>query len=99
MSIHPDILIYLQTIKNFFENNEEARIYFYVEYDIEYFYEMVIDFSKKNLKEINDPKLTMEQFETIRNNIVELFSKTKNIIPYIQDLNLSQQELSKINLN
>lgn len=99
MDIHPDILIYLQTVKNFFENNKEARTYFYVEYDMERFFNMVIDFSKKNLKEINDPKLTMEQFESIRNNIMELFSDTTNMFPYIQDLKLSYQELSKINLN
>ena len=62
--INPDILIYIQNLKNAFEKDEEIKNYFINDinnYDL--FFKLVLD---KSLENDDDYKLTPEQFESIR---------------------------------
>jgi uncharacterized protein (DUF488 family) len=62
--INPDILIYIQNLKNAFEKDEEIKNYFINDinnYDL--FFKLVLD---KSLGNDDDYKLTSEQFESIR---------------------------------
>lgn len=62
--INPDILIYIQNLKNAFEKDEEIKKYFINNInDYDLFFELVLD---KSLENKDDYKLTPEQFESIR---------------------------------
>ena len=66
MSFSPEVLIYLQTLKNYFENNEEARSYFLSNVNEEDFFNLVGETSERNLKKNSEPQLTKEQLEFLR---------------------------------
>jgi len=63
--ISPEILIYVQKIRKFFETNEEASQYFNID-DEGDFYGSVIELAKDNLEKYGDPALNIEQFETLK---------------------------------
>lgn len=62
----PEVLIYIQTIKNFFENNEETKNYFIGESDEDLFFKHLGEISQKNYEKDNEPMLTQLQFEYLR---------------------------------
>jgi hypothetical protein len=64
--IHPDVLVYIQNVKTYLENNSGARDYFIGDNDEESFFELVIDVAKVNYEKRGEPQLTKEQFELIR---------------------------------
>lgn len=64
-----EVLIYLQKIKTYFKNNEEARNYFVGDANIDEFYNQLSIISSKNLKTNGQPELTKEQFELLRMTI------------------------------
>jgi len=66
MSFSPEVLIYLQTLKNYFENNEEARSYFLSKVDEEEFFRLVGETAELNLQKTAEPQLTKEQLEFLR---------------------------------
>jgi len=66
MNYSPEVLIYLQTIKNYFNNNQEARSYFLSNLNEEEFYKHVSDVAENNLKKNGEPQLSKEQFEFLR---------------------------------
>jgi hypothetical protein len=66
MSFSPEVLIYLQTLKNYFENNQEARSYFLSNVDEEDFFKLVGETAERNLKKNSEPQLTKEQLEFLR---------------------------------
>jgi hypothetical protein len=66
MSFSPEVLIYLQTLKNYFENNEEARSYFLSKVDEEEFFRLVGETAELNLQKNAEPQLTKEQLEFLR---------------------------------
>lgn len=100
MKLHPDILMYLQMIKKFFNTNVEARKYFIVNDNEELFFNKVIEMSIKNYEKNNDPKLSVEQFEELR---MSLFNDIFNSLSedyIIQNFNLKTiPELSIFYLN
>ena len=68
----PEVLIYLQTVKNYFEINVEAKEYFLNNSDEELFYKHMCDIAQKNFEKNGDATLDREQFELLRKTVVAL---------------------------
>ena len=62
----PEVLIYLQTVKNYLTTNDDARIYFIGSTDEELFYEHLAQISQKNYEKDGEVMLSKEQFELLR---------------------------------
>lgn len=65
----PEVLIYVQSIKKFFNTNVEAQKYFDLEGNEEKFFEYVGEMSQRNFEEDGEPELTVLQFEELRHKI------------------------------
>lgn len=65
----PEVLIYIQSMKKFFNTNIEAKKYFDLEGNEEKFFEYIAQMSQKNFEEEGEPELTVLQFEELRNKI------------------------------
>jgi len=65
-----EVLIYLQTVKNYFTSNDEARIYFIGSSDEELFYEHLAEISQKNFEKEGEVYLSKEQFELLRKTMI-----------------------------
>ena len=66
MDFSPESLIYLQTIKNYFESNEEARKYFLSNLNEDEFYNSILKVAENNFRKTGEPQLTQEQLEFLR---------------------------------
>lgn len=66
MDFSPESLIYLQTIKNYFENNEEARKYFLSNLNEDEFFNAILKVAENNFKKTGEPQLSQEQLEFLR---------------------------------
>ena len=74
MKFSPDILIYIQTVKNFLENNEGIRKYFLTNVDEDLFFENLGQIAEINLTKNGEPQLSKEQFEVLRLSL-QIFKK------------------------
>jgi len=77
MDFSPESLIYLQTIKNYFENNEEARRYFLSNLNEDEFYNSILKVAENNLRKTGEPQLTQEQLEFLRVSLM-IFKKVED---------------------
>jgi hypothetical protein len=66
MEFLPDILIYIQTVKNFLENDKGTKEYFLTNVDEDLFYENLGQIAQINLEKNGEPQLSKEQFEVLR---------------------------------
>jgi hypothetical protein len=66
MDLSPEVLIYLQTVKNYFATNQEAREYFIADSDEEMFFNHLSEISQKNFENSGEVMLNKEQFELLR---------------------------------
>jgi hypothetical protein len=82
MSFSPEVLIYLQTVKNYFNNNEDAKSYFLSNLDEEEFFNHVSEVAEKNFKKKGEPQLSREQFEFLRISLM-IFKKVEEEENYI----------------
>lgn len=64
--MEPEILVYINKLKNYLKTNKEAREYFIGDLDEDVYMEKVTEYAIKNHIDKGDPTLTMEQFEYIR---------------------------------
>jgi hypothetical protein len=78
--IPPEVLIYIQTVKTYLNNNIEAREYFIGESDEELFFEHLSEISQKNFETNGEVMLNKEQFELLRKTVIAI-SITKKDIP------------------
>ena len=62
-NVSPEVLIYLQTVKNYFETNKEAREFFLSNSDGELFYKHMTEIAQKNFEKNGEATLDREQFE------------------------------------
>ena len=69
MDLPPEVLIYVQTVKNYFEKNEQAREYFIGDLDSEMFFKHLSEISQKNYNSNGEVMLNKEQFELLRKTI------------------------------
>lgn len=66
----PEVSIYLQKIKLYFSKNDEIRRrHFFSDVNESNFFDMVEKMSEQNFKEKNEPALSIEQFEEIRQKL------------------------------
>ena len=49
MKLSPDVLTYIQTVKNYLKKNEEARNYFLTGVDEDFFFQHLGEIAQKNL--------------------------------------------------
>jgi hypothetical protein len=66
----PEVLIYVQNVKNFFKHDVDARNYFLNKVDEEMFFKYLTDISQKNFEKDGEPVLTKDQFELIRKTLL-----------------------------
>lgn len=88
MMNNSDIILYIKKVKEFIENDEEARGFFYHKHNEDDFFNMVTVVAEKNIESNGIPDLTLEQFENIRKSLyynVGNTDVTKNIV---ENLNL-----------
>ena len=78
----PEVLIYIQTVKHYFENNSEAREYFLGNANEELFYEHLSEISQKNFDKDGEVMLNKEQFEKLRNIVLTPKQETKK--PFVR---------------
>ncbi|HOH61308.1 MAG TPA: hypothetical protein PK698_02315 [Bacilli bacterium] len=67
--ISPEVLIYIQNLKQFFSNNKSALEYFDIDDNFDEFYEQLANISQKNFDETGEPELSIFQLETLRHKI------------------------------
>lgn len=77
--ISPEVLIYLQSVKNYFETNQEAKEFFLSNSNEELFYKHMTEIAEKNLKKSGTATLDREQFELLRRTVaaITVISSTK----------------------
>lgn len=66
MNYSPEVLIYLQMVKKFFQNNQKAKEHYFVYYSEIEFFEKVAEISQKNFDSNGEVMLDIEQFESLR---------------------------------
>lgn len=83
----PEVLIYIGNIKKFLDTNQEAHDYFLKGLNEEDFYSKVAVSSQKNFEKNGDPMLFRNQFEEIKNELIESSNKKKenNIFMDLKD--------------
>lgn len=62
----PEVLIYIQSVRIYFENNEEARNYFVNNSNENEFFDKLTKISQKNYESLGRASLTEVQFELLR---------------------------------
>lgn len=78
-NISPEVLIYIQNVKNYFDTNKEAKEYFLSDSDQELFFEHMSIIAQKNFLKNGDATLDREQFELLRKTIVAITIARSNI--------------------
>lgn len=75
----PEVLIYIQTVKNYFIKNKEAREYFLNGVDEELFFKYLGEISQKNFDKEGEVMLNVNQFEFLKKAIkaISIVNETK----------------------
>lgn len=76
----PEVLIYLQSIKHYFNSHIDAQKYFAIEGNEEIFFNDISETAQKNFDESGEPELTLFQFEELRNKISKSLGKNNEVI-------------------
>jgi hypothetical protein len=71
-NVSPEVLIYLQTVKNYFETNSETKSYFLSNSNEELFYKHMTEIAQKNYEKNGDATLDREQFELLRRTVAAI---------------------------
>lgn len=82
----PEVLIYIQTVKNFLKNDSNAREYFMGNSDEELFFHHLIEIATKNFNTNGESMLNKEQFELLRKTISAITISKKEEPTEIEDL-------------
>lgn len=100
-NLSPEVLIYIQTVKQYFEKNQEAREYFLGNADEEEFYKHLSEVSQKNFEKNGETMLNKEQFETLRKTILSLNIKSdkKPFVRPDENIDITIEENSNIFLD
>jgi hypothetical protein len=79
MSIPPEVLIYVQSVREYFKKSDEARNYFIGDSDEELFFEHLTEISQKNFEKNSEVMLDQIQFELLRKTITAITIATTDI--------------------
>jgi hypothetical protein len=93
--ISPEVLIYIQSLRAYFENNEGVKSYFIVNQTDLDFFSNVTKIAQLNYIASGHPMLTIEQFEKLRNLTQEKLPENKITWERYQDF----KEYGKFYLN
>jgi hypothetical protein len=100
MDLSPEVLIYIQSVKNFLNSDENTKNYF-INGDETFFYHHLSEIAQKNFETNGEPRLTINQFELLRKtmyiiyNVMEKdFSKNPE-----ENLFIDYQQFGKFCLN
>lgn len=66
MMVTIKVLLYIQSVRNYFNQNPEVKNYFVGKSDEELFFHELGEVSQKNVDDDKGPTLTKEQFEELR---------------------------------
>lgn len=77
--IPPEVLIYVQNIKNYLKTDKEANQYFIGEANEDVFFNHLIEISQKNFESNGEAMLSKEQFELLRKTITAILITKKEI--------------------
>lgn len=101
MNLSPEVLIYVQSVKNFLDKDENAKTYFIVEGNEDFFYQHLTEIAQKNYDTNGSAELTTLQFEYIRKTMYIIFNVlTKEIPENPEDkLFIDYKEYGKFGLN
>ena len=106
MDSSPEVLTYLQTVKNFLKKNDEARKYFLHGVDENMFYEHLIEIAQKNFEQLGEPMLNKEQFDLLRKTMkaISIVGKSVNeleeeVVDFEKNIFVDYRGFSKICLN
>lgn len=77
--LSPEVLIYIQSVKNYLQKNNEARQYFIADSNEEEFFKHLSEISQKNFNKNGEVMLDKEQFELLRITIQAITIVTKPI--------------------
>jgi hypothetical protein len=66
----PEVLIYVQNVRNYLSKDIDARNYFLNEIDEELFFKYLTEISQKNFEKEGEPILSKDQFELIRKTLL-----------------------------
>ena len=75
----PEVLIYIQKVKNFLKENEPSRKYFAVDRNEESFFDYVTELAERNFTENGEAQLSIEQFELLRKRMHGESDKEKKV--------------------
>lgn len=95
-NLSPEVLIYIQTVKHYFENNNEAREYFLGNANEELFYKHLSEISQKNFEKNGEVMLNKEQFEKLRSIISSLKNEKKPFVRPEENIDITIEENSNI---
>jgi len=78
MNFSNEVLIYIQTLKNFLKTNEEAGVYFLSNVNEIEFFDNLSKIAQNNFEKNGEPNLTVEQFEFLR-GIMVMFNEIEKL--------------------
>ena len=105
MKLSPEVLTYIQTVKNYLKKNDEARKYFLTGVDEDFFFQHLSEIAQKNLKSLGEAMLNKEQFDLLRNTMkaISIVNKSKiedtQVINPEENIFIDMRGLSKICVN
>lgn len=82
----PEVLIYIQNVRNFIKNDDASRNYFLSQIDEELFFSHLSEISQKNFEKDGEAMLTQSQFENLRNNLLAITITKKQYEKVIQEV-------------
>jgi hypothetical protein len=91
----PEVLIYLQSIRKYFDSHIDAQKYFLTDGNEEVFFDYAIEMSQKNFEESGEPELSLYQFEELRKRV----SKSSDSSTELIGIFISLGNLGHISLN
>jgi hypothetical protein len=95
----PEVLIYIQTVRNYLKNDSEARDYFIGNSDEELFYTHLTEISNKNFIDSGETMLNKEQFELLRKTISAISISKKEISDPYEKIFQDTEKFGRICLN
>jgi hypothetical protein len=87
MDLSPEVLIYVQSVKNYFATNKEAGEYFLSGTNEELFFKHLTEIAQKNFTKSGESMLNREQFELLRKTILAINVIEKKVEIKSEDFN------------
>ena len=87
MDLSPEVLIYVQSVKNYFATNKEAGEYFLSGTNEELFFKHLTEIAQKNFTKSGESMLNRDQFELLRKTILAINIIEKKVEIKSEDFN------------